>query len=140
MKAENLIRQRFVRIGLAVALLATAGWAFLPYVTHRVAASAFVNSELLRVTAPFSGRLSQTMPRQGDFIPRSTSLNLIQTLSPDRRRLLDLQLQYELARQTSELAQRQLAEIATFDAELAKRSEAYRTRDRGSNQSGDSGN
>jgi multidrug resistance efflux pump len=124
--AERFVRKRFVRLALALLLMATAGWAFLPYVTHRVAASAFVNSELVRVTAPFAGRLAKTMPRQGDFIDSSTSLNLIEALSPDRRRLLDLQLQYALAKETAGLAQRQLKEIAAFDAELAKRTEAYR--------------
>lgn len=94
--------------------------------THRVAASAFVNSELVRVTAPFAGQLAKTLPRQGDFIDSTRSLNLIEALSPDRRHLFDLQLQYAVAKQTSELAQRQLQEIAALDAALAKRTELYR--------------
>jgi biotin carboxyl carrier protein len=124
--AERFIRMRFARLALALLLMATAGWAFLPYVTHRVAASAFVNSELVRVTAPFPGRLTNALPRQGDFIDRTKSLNLIEALSPDRRHLFDLQLQYALAKKTGELAQRQLQEIVSLDAELAKRTDAYR--------------
>jgi multidrug resistance efflux pump len=123
---ERFVRKRFARVGLAVFLVGTAGWAFLPYVTHRVAASAFVNSELVRVTAPFAGRVSASLPRKGDLIERPTALNLVEALTPDRRHLLDLQLQHALAKEAGDLARRQLKEIATFDAELAKRSEAYR--------------
>jgi hypothetical protein len=111
---------------LALVFIATAGWAFLPYVTNRVGVSAFVNSTLVRVTAPFAGRLSPNLPRQGDLIDDSVPLNLIEAVSPDRRHLLDLQSQYALANEASELAHRQLQEVARFDAELAKRAEAYR--------------
>jgi biotin carboxyl carrier protein len=124
--AERLIRKRFARLALAVLLIGTAGWAFLPYVTHRVAASAFVNSELVRVTAPFAGKLTNALPRQGDFIDNARSVNLIEALSPDRRHLFDLQLQYAMAKKTSELAQQHLKEIASLDADLAKRTETYR--------------
>ena len=124
--AERLIRKRFARLALAVLLIGTAGWAFLPYVTHRVAASAFVNSELVRVTAPFAGKLTNALPRQGDFIDNTRSVNLIEALSPDRRHLFDLQLQYAMAKKTSELAEQHLKEIASLDADLAKRTETYR--------------
>ena len=124
--AERLIRKRLARLALAVLLIGTAGWAFLPYVTHRVAASAFVNSELVRVTAPFAGKLTNALPRQGDFIDNARSVNLIEALSPDRRHLFDLQLQYAMAKKTGELAEQHLKEIASLDADLAKRTETYR--------------
>ena len=113
------VHEKDIRIG-------TAGWAFLPYVTHRVAASAFVNSELVRVSAPFAGRLTNALPRQGDFISNTRSVNLIEALSPDRRHLFELQLQLALANKTGELAQQHLNEIASLDAELAKRIDTYR--------------
>lgn len=125
MLAERFIRKRFARLALAALLIGMAGWAFLPYVTHRVAASAFVNSELVRVNAPFAGRLTNALPRQGDFIGNTKSVNLIEALSPDRRHLFDLQLQYELAKKTGELADQHLKEIASLDVELAKRTETY---------------
>ena len=108
MNAERLVRHRFFRVALALMLIGISGWAFLPYVTHRVGVSAFVNSELIRVTAPIPGRLAPTLPRKGDFLTRTTSVTLIEALSPDRRRLLDLERQDALARQSRELAQRQL--------------------------------
>ena len=126
MEAERFVRKRHVRLALAVVLIAMGGWAFLPYVTHRVAASAFVNSELVRVTAPITGRLAQTLPRQGVLLDGSTSLTLIEALSPDRRHLLDLERQSALAKESSELARRQLQEIAAVDVELGNRTEAYR--------------
>ncbi len=125
MSAESFVRRRFVRLSLAVILLGTAAWTLSPYVTHRVAASAFVNSQLLRVTAPFSGQVSQNMPRKGVFLKSSQSLTLVEPLSPDRRRLQDLELQFTLAKSAGELAQRQLREISKLDGELGERIEAY---------------
>ena len=65
---QRLVRSRIARLGLAFALIAVSAWAFLPYVSYRIASSAFVNSELVRVTAPIAGRLSRDLPRKGDFI------------------------------------------------------------------------
>ena len=107
-------------------LIAVATWTFTPYVTHRVAASAFVNSELIRVTAPFAGRLAQVLPRQGVLFANSTQMTLVEALSPDRRHLLDLDRQYALAKESGELARRQLQEVAALDEELRKRAEAFR--------------
>ena len=125
MSAESFVRRRFTRLSLAVILIGTAVWTFSPYITHRVAASAFVNSELLRVTAPFSGQLSQSMPRKGVFLESSKSLVLVEPLSPDRRHLQDLELQFALAKSAGDLAQRQLQEIAKLDGDLKERIDAY---------------
>jgi multidrug resistance efflux pump len=125
MSAENFVRRRFVRLSLATILIGAAIWTFSPYVTHRVAVSAFVNSQLLRVTAPFSGQLSQMMPRKGVFLETTQSLTLVEPLSPDNRHLQDLELQFALAKGAGELAQQQLQEIAKLDEEFRKRIEAY---------------
>lgn len=125
MSAESFVRRRFTRLALAVILIGTAVWTFSPYITHRVAASAFVNSELLRVTAPFSGQLSQSMPRKGVFLDSAKSLVLVEPLSPDRRHLQDLELQFALAKSAGDLAQRQLQEIGKLDDELKERIDAY---------------
>lgn len=126
MDAERFVRKRFLRIALALMLIAVATWTFMPYVTHRVAASAFVNSELIRVTAPFAGRLAQTLPRQGLLFEKTTQMTLVEALSPDRRHFLDLDRQYALAKESSELARQQLQEVAALDEELGKRAEAFR--------------
>jgi multidrug resistance efflux pump len=123
---EQVIRSRFVRVAAAVALVVAAAWGFLPYLTYRVAGSAYVNSELIRVTAPIAGRLVPTMPRKGDFLGQSASVPLIEAVSPDRSRLLDLERQAVLAKENRDLARRQLKEIEAFDFELGVRVEAYR--------------
>jgi hypothetical protein len=51
------------------------------------AATAFVNSELVRVTAPIAGRLSRDLPRRGEIIDRPMTVNLVEALSSDRRRV-----------------------------------------------------
>jgi multidrug resistance efflux pump len=125
MSAETFVRRRFVRLSLAAILIGAAIWTFSPYVTHRVAVSAFVNSQLLRVTAPFSGQVSQMMPRKGAFLDAAQSLTIVEPLSPDKRHLQDLELQFALAKGAGELAQQQLKEIATLDEEFGERIEAY---------------
>jgi multidrug resistance efflux pump len=123
---ERFVRSRLVRLALASTLLALGAWAFLPYVTSRVASSAFVNAELVRVAAPIAGRLAQDLPHKGDFIAHIETINLVQALSPDQRPLLDLRRQHAVAKERAELAGAQLEEIKAADGVLAVRAEAYR--------------
>ncbi len=123
---QRFIRSRIVRIGLASILIALGAWSFLPYVTYRIAPSAFVNAELLRVVAPIAGRLEQDLPRKGAFVEQPDTVSLIKSLSPDRRHLLDLEREYAVAEERAALARKQLQEIAAADSELEKRVQAYR--------------
>ncbi len=122
---EGLVRSWRVRVSLAGTLLVLSGWAFFPHIAYRIAPVAFVNAELMRVTAPIPGRLAQDLPRKGDTIDRSMTVNLIDTLSPDRRHLLDLEQQVAVAKGRAELAKRQLDEIASVDRELQVRTNNY---------------
>jgi multidrug resistance efflux pump len=123
---QRFIRSRNARVALALILIALSAWAFLPYVTYRIAPSAFVNAELVRVAAPIAGRLTQDLPRKGNFVEMPSTVRLIQALSPDRRHLLDLDRQLAVAKEQVALARRQLDEIAVADGELEKRMNAYR--------------
>ena len=124
---ETLIRSQLVRILLALALIIVGGWAFLPHLAYRIAPTAFVNSELVRVTAPIAGRLSPDLPRRGEIIDRPTTVNLVEALSSDRRHLLDLEQQSAVAKDRAELAKRQLADIEAADGDLRSRIESYRS-------------
>jgi len=123
---ETVLRSRLARVCLALVLIALGAWAFLPYVAYRIAPTAFVNAELLRITAPMTGRLVGDLPRKGDVIEQTRTLKLTETLVPDRRHLLELEQQRAVAVDRAELARRQIDEIATFDRELETRIEAYR--------------
>src|SRR6516164_4965085 len=124
---EAVIRNRLVRILLALALIAVGAWAFLPHLAYRIAPTAFVNSELVRVTAPIAGHLSPDLPRRGEIIDRSMTVNLVEALSSDRRHLLDLEQQSAVAKDRAELAKRQLADIDAADGDLRTRIESYRS-------------
>ena len=124
---ETLIRSRLVRILLAFALIAVGAWAFLPHIAYRIAPSAFVNAELVRVNAPIAGRLSPDLPRKGKIIDHPITVNLIEALSADRGHLLDLEQQGAVAKDRAELAKRQLAEIEVVDRDLQARTESYRS-------------
>jgi multidrug resistance efflux pump len=121
-----IISARFMRIAFALALIAVSVWAFAPYLTYRVSSSAFINSEIMRVTAPISGYLALDIPHKGKFIDHPETLTLIQSYTADRQRLLDLERQQAMAKDLSELANKQLAEVAALDSELKKRMTAYR--------------
>ena len=123
---ENVVRSRAARLILAFGLLILSGWAFLPYATSRVASSAFVNAELVRVATPIAGRLANDLPHKGDFISHTHLVNLVETLSPDQRHLSDLRRQHTVAKERAELASTQLEEIKTADRVLAGRADAYR--------------
>ena len=122
---EGLVRSWRVRISLACALLLAAGWAFLPHLAYRIAPVAFVNAELMRVTAPIPGRLASDLPRKGDTIDRAMTVDLIDMLSPDRRHLFDLEQQTAVVKDRADLAKRQLDEISLVDRELEVRTSNY---------------
>jgi multidrug resistance efflux pump len=124
---ERAVRNRVTRVSLATALIALSLWAFLPYVNYRIAPSAFVNAELVRVTAPIAGRLAAGLPPKGTYIEQTMKVAMIESVSPDRRHLLDLQRQHAVASERAELARRQIEEISRLDNDLVKRMEIYRT-------------
>src|SRR5258707_12806723 len=115
---QRFVRRRPVRLALALTLIALGGWASFPHLAYRVAPSAFVNAELVRVTAPISGRLTRNLPTKGDFIQEAANVPLIVSLSTDRRHLFDLERQNAVAKDRAELAHQQLAEITHVDREL----------------------
>ena len=108
---ERFIRSRIVRRSLALGIIALSGWALLPYVTYRIAPSAFVNAELMRVTAPIAGQLASDLPRKGEYFQRSRVVSLVEARSPDRRHLIDLDQQLAMSTKRAELVRRQLGEI-----------------------------
>src|SRR6202048_5439158 len=122
---ERLVRSRRARLLLAITLIGVSAWAFFPHVAYRIAPTAFVNAELVRVAAPMAGRLSRDLPRKGDIIERTITMNLTETLSPDRRHFLDLEQQSTVAKDRADLAKRQLAEVAKLDRELESRTSSY---------------
>jgi len=123
---QSFVRRRTVRIALAVLIIAVAVWAFAPHVGYRTASSAFVNAELVRVTAPIAGRLALDLPHKGEFIERPTKVDLIETFSEDKRHLQQLATQYAIAKSRAELARKQLEAVEAADAALAKRLKIFR--------------
>ena len=124
---ERLIRSRIARRSLALGIIALSGWALLPYVTYRVAPSAYVNAELMRVTAPIAGQLSSDLPRKGEYFEHTRMVPLVEARSPDRRHLIDLDQQLAMSTKRAELVRGQLGEIAELDRKLRERSEDYRS-------------
>ena len=116
-----------MRLVLAALLIAIATWAFFPHMMSRVASSAYVNAELMRVSAPIAGRLASGLPRQGEFIAKAEPVNLIQVLSPDRRQLHDYRNQLMAANDRTDLARKQLEEIAASDTKLQAQAEAFKS-------------
>ena len=123
---QRVVRSRMARLGLGVGLIALCAWAFLPYVGYRIASSAFVNAELVRVSAPIAGQLSPELPRKGAYIGQSSDVPLIETRSRDNRHLSLLARQHAVATERTQLARDQIEQIALADRELAARALIYR--------------
>jgi multidrug resistance efflux pump len=123
---QRLIRSRLARLALAFALIALSAWAFLPYLGYRIASSAFVNAELVRVTAPIAGTLTRDLPRKGTYIEKAEEVPLIEILSRDNRHLALLTRQHAIATERTALARDQLEQIAAADKDLAARAKIYR--------------
>lgn len=124
---ESIVRNRVVRISVATVIIAVSAWAFSPYLSSRVASSAFVNAELVRVSSPFAGRLTEDLPRRGDYIAVPRSVMLVQAIAPDQRHLFDLREQEATAKERAALAGAQLNEIYGSDDVLKDRAVLYQT-------------
>jgi multidrug resistance efflux pump len=122
---RSLFSTRRVRIVLALLLIGLSAWALAPYVAYRVSSSAFINAEMMRVTAPIPGYLSNELPHKGNFINQAATLMLIKSYTVDRRRLVELESQQSAAKARVAFDNKQLAEIAVLDGELEKRTNAY---------------
>lgn len=123
---EKFVRSRFARLTLACTLIGFGAWAFLPYITYRVAPSAYVNAELMRITAPIRGQLSQDLPKKGEFVDGSTSTKLVDVLMPDRGHLVSLEQDHDVAKAQVDLATSQIAELDGADRDLAERTDRHR--------------
>ncbi|MCC7252962.1 HlyD family efflux transporter periplasmic adaptor subunit [Hyphomicrobium sp.] len=123
---RSVVSARASRIALAVLLIALGLWAFAPFAAYRVSSSAFINSEVMRITAPIPGYLSAELPHKGQYIAEPEQLTLIKSYAADRQRLLEMEGQQAAAKDRAEFARKQLAEIAALDAELEQRMQAYR--------------
>jgi multidrug resistance efflux pump len=124
---ERAVHSRVVRVSFATTLIASSIWAFGPHLSSRVSSSAFVNSEILRVSSPIAGRLTQNLPARGSFIAESNPVDLVEVLAPDQRHLFELREQSAIAQRRADLASRQLREIESSDRELGGRSTAYQS-------------
>ena len=123
---ERIIRSRGARILFAATLVAAGAWGFAPYIFRDVANSAFINTELTRISTPVAGVLSPSAPRSGAYIAKDRRLELVAARTPDRSRLDDLEQQAAVANSTVALMERQLGEISNTDHTLKGRSGVYR--------------
>ena len=83
----SFFNTRRVRVVLAILLIGLSIWGVAPYVAYRVSSSAFINAEMMRITAPIPGYLSSELPHKGEFINQASKLTLIKSYTVDRRRL-----------------------------------------------------
>jgi multidrug resistance efflux pump len=124
-RVRSIIGARRTRIALAALLIGLGVWAFMPFATYRISSSAFINSEVSRITAPIPGYLSTELPQKGRYIAAPEKLQLIKSYAEDRQRLLEMEGQQSAANGRAALAQKQMEEIRALDVELGDRMRAY---------------
>ncbi|MEE8334669.1 MAG: HlyD family efflux transporter periplasmic adaptor subunit, partial [Alphaproteobacteria bacterium] len=123
---EQIIRKRGIRIVLGLALLAVGFWAFLPYVSYRVALSAFVNAEITRITTPIRGQVADVVPRKGEFLTTPVTLNLVEAVVSDHGGLVRLENQLSGFTEQALLHEEQLQAIKEAAQKLDKRISQYK--------------
>ncbi len=116
---QTVARSRNVRIALAVALITLGAMGFMPYVFNTVSTQASVNAPLIRLTAAVDGTVAD-LPESGHFYRTPGDIKLLE-LSEDTGAVADLKAEADLAQSQMELAQRQLAELASQRQELGHR-------------------
>jgi hypothetical protein len=126
-RIEHLIRSRAARIGLALGLIGFGASAFIPYIAYKVAPTAYVNAELIRITAPINGQLTQELPHKGDFIDAPKAARLIQSNAIDRSGLVSLERQFEEYKAKADLASSQITELVAADNAFTQRMSAYQS-------------
>ena len=122
---RSTIGARSVRVTLAIGLVGLGLWAYAPFAAYRISSSAFINSEVVRITAPIPGYLSSDLPQKGKYIETPQTLTLIRSYAEDRQRLLEMEGQQAAAKARAGFAEKQLVELATLDELLRKRMTAY---------------
>ena len=126
-RIETIIRSRAARIGLAVGLMAFGISAFIPFIAYKVAPTAYVNAELIRITAPINGQLTQDLPHKGDYISAPTAARLIQSNTVDRSGLVSLERQFDEYKAKAQLASSQITELNAADTAFTQRMSAYQS-------------
>jgi multidrug resistance efflux pump len=84
-------RNRLVRIGLGLCLLAAAGAIYAPDIVFTTSSEAIVNARIVTLTAPIDGRAVKAPPSEGTVVATDAPLLTIENPTVDRGRLQDLE-------------------------------------------------
>jgi multidrug resistance efflux pump len=123
----KFLQEKRLRLALAGAILLIVAAAVLPYLFNYVSYSAFVNAELVRISAPISGAVAHALPADGEYISEDRKLDLLEAVAPDRHRLAELEQQRASALEQVDLARSQLSAIETREAALKERAQSFRS-------------
>ncbi len=121
----QFLQKKRIRLAIAGGMLLIVVIAVLPYFFNFVSYSAFVNAELVRISAPISGAIAQSLPSDGEYIVEDRTLNLVEGIAPDRHRLAELEQQRASTFERLTLARTQLAAIEEREIALSTRADAF---------------
>jgi len=82
---------RVARIGIAVAILVTAGAIYGPDLIYTTSSEAVLNARVITVAAPIEGRIASIPPAEGTVVAADTPLLTIENPLFDRSRLDELE-------------------------------------------------
>lgn len=122
---ETIVRSRRARLAIAVSLAATGVWAFTPYLANDIAAQAYVNAPLLRITSPIAGTASASLPQAGSYVAAARTVRLVTARSLDSDPLGELLGQDAALKAALATARQQLVELETADRRLAGQASAF---------------
>ncbi|WP_310496155.1 HlyD family secretion protein [Sandarakinorhabdus sp.] len=122
---ETIIRSRRLRMAAAVAMAATALWAFSPYVTSEVGGEAYVSAPLIRIASPIAGMVASDLPAAGTALRRAETRLMVTAHGVDTSALLALRGEAAALAASLALTERQIGELRLAGARLSGRSRAF---------------
>lgn len=123
MGVEGIIRSRPARVLLIVSLAMFGAWSFAPYMMGDVSTRAAVNAPIIRLTAVVDGTVP-SLPPVGRYLATPAHVAVV-IPSTDTGDAAQIKADAELATSTLQLAERQLAELASEERRLTGRSRMF---------------
>jgi multidrug resistance efflux pump len=121
----RLLQNQRLRLAIASALLLVLAFAIHPYFINTVSYSAFVNAELVRITSPIGGAVARSLPSDGEYISTDRTFRLLETIAPDRHRLVELEQRRASALDRLDRARAQLTAVGAREVALATRATGF---------------
>ena len=121
MKVTSAMKVSPLRVAIGVAILGLVLSAWGPLVVNHTTTLAVVNSEIIRLSAPFQGFATTDLPPPGTRITTGAEIALLETAIPDERELERLRMEAAVAETRITRLTESLATLERHEADVRDR-------------------